>query len=92
MALHHIDKIDELLKEFQSNIKSGGLFVIGDLKEEDGSFHGGDKVSHNGFDIPTLAQRMKNQNFTVLRTNIYNTLHKADKEYEQFIIIARNEK
>ena len=92
MALHHIDKIDELLKELQSNIKSGGLLIIGDLKEEDGSFHGGDKVAHNGFDIPTLVQRMENQNFAVVSTKIYNTLHKADKKYEQFILIAQKEK
>jgi len=89
MALHHIENIDELLKEFQSNIKSGGLLVIGDLKHEDGSFHGGDKVAHNGFDIPTLAQRMENQGFALVSTNIYNTLLKADKEYEQFILIAQ---
>ena len=72
-------------------LKPGGLLVIGDLKEENGSFHGEEKVPHNGFNIPNLAQQLEFSEMEVITTTTYNTIQKNGNEYEQFIIVAKKQ-
>ncbi len=93
MALHHVEDVQRVLEHISTNIlKSSGLLVIGDLREENGSFHGDEKVPHNGFDIENLARQIEFSEMDVITTNTYNTIQKNGNEYEQFIIIAKNNK
>jgi ubiquinone/menaquinone biosynthesis C-methylase UbiE len=92
MALHHVEDVQAAFEHISANIlKPGGLLVIGDLKEENGSFHGEEKVPHNGFDIPNFAQQLEFSDMEVITTNTYNTIQKNGNEYEQFIIIAKKQ-
>ncbi len=90
MALHHVEDIEGSLKHISQNIlKQNGVIVIGDLREEDGSFHNGDKIPHNGFNTDKLELQLKNAGFEIDKTYTYNIMNKQEKQYEQFIMIAR---
>lgn len=92
MALHHVEDVQAAFEHISAKIlKPGGLLVIGDLKEENGSFHGEEKVPHNGFNIPNLAQQLEFSEMEVITTNTYNTIQKNGNEYEQFIIVAKKQ-
>lgn len=90
MALHHVEDTESSLRHISQNVlKQGGVLVIGDLKEEDGSFHNGDPIPHKGFNTDKLELQLKNAGFEIEKTYTYNTISKQDKQYEQFIMIAR---
>ena len=89
MAFHHIENISSTLGHISSILKPDGYLVIGDLKEEDGSFHGEEKVPHNGFNIDALAKQMENNDLDILTAYTYNTISRGDKNFEQFIIVAK---
>jgi len=92
MALHHVEDVQAAFEHISANIlKPGGLLVIGDLKEENGSFHGEEKVPHNGFNIPNLAQQLEFSEMEIITTTTYNTIQKNGNEYEQFIIVAKKQ-
>lgn len=90
MAFHHIEDIDGVLNHITRNIlKSSGVIVIGDLTEEDGSFHNGDPVPHKGFNTEELAGKLSKAGLEVIKNYTYNTMVKGDKKFEQFIMIAK---
>ncbi|PKO99176.1 MAG: hypothetical protein CVU13_06500 [Bacteroidetes bacterium HGW-Bacteroidetes-8] len=89
MAIHHIENTQKTFEHISSILKPGGLFVIGDLKEEDGSFHGGEYVPHNGFNVQQLAQQLENSDLEVVTTATYNSMNKNGSVYEQFILISK---
>jgi ubiquinone/menaquinone biosynthesis C-methylase UbiE len=89
MALHHVEDIESALNHISANIlKPSGVMVIGDLKEEDGSFHNGEEIPHKGFNTEKLTAQLQKAGLKVEKTYIYNTLTKKEKTYEQFIMIA----
>lgn len=89
MALHHIENIDEAINYISNNIlKPSGVLVIGDLTEEDGSFHNGDIVPHKGFKIEELKVKLEKYGFELITSYVYNTMVKGDKKYDQFIMAA----
>lgn len=89
MALHHIENIDETINYISDNIlKPSGVLVIGDLTEEDGSFHNGDAVPHKGFKIEELKAKLEKTGFELITSYVYNTMVKGDKKYDQFIMVA----
>ncbi len=89
MAIHHIENTQKSIEHISSILKPGALFVIGDLKEEDGSFHGGEYVPHKGFNVQQLAQQLENSDLEIVTTSIYNTIKKNENEYDQFILISK---
>lgn len=90
MALHHIEDIDEVLNHITQNIlKSSGVIVIGDLTEEDGSFHNGDPVPHKGFNTEELTAKLNKAGLEVINSYTYNTMVKGDKKFDQFIMVAK---
>ena len=90
MALHHIEDIDGVLNHITQNIlKSSGVIVIGDLTEEDGSFHNGDPVPHKGFNKEELAGKLSKAGLEVINSYTYNTMVKGDKKFDQFIMVAK---
>jgi 2-polyprenyl-3-methyl-5-hydroxy-6-metoxy-1,4-benzoquinol methylase/copper chaperone CopZ len=89
MAMHHIENLNETIDHITKVLKPGGILVIGDLKEEDGTFHPEESVAHNGFNISQLSDIIEGSDMEVTKANVYNTITKNDKEYEQFILIAQ---
>jgi tRNA (cmo5U34)-methyltransferase len=63
MVLHHITDLDNIFTKFYKVINPGGYLAIADLFTEDGSFHGEGFTGHNGFDIDTLADRLRKHGF-----------------------------
>ena len=88
MALHHINNIDRFIDRCYETIRPGGELIIGDLLEEDGSFHYPEKVAHNGFNLSDLNQELKRKEFKILKSEIFSSISKNNREYPQFVIIA----
>jgi len=63
MVLHHVTDLDNIFLKFYKVINPGGYLAIADLYIEDGSFHGEGFTGHKGFDIDTLANRLRNHGF-----------------------------
>lgn len=65
MALHHVKDVALLLKRFRELLAPGGVLLLADLDEEDGSFHA-DKtgVEHAGFRRDWLTQTLREAGFT----------------------------
>ncbi len=90
MAFHHIENINDTIETIGKTIRKEGMLIIGDLVEEDGSFHAPEIVPHNGFNLQTLSNLIENNGFRVVEKYPYNTQKKEDKEYQRFILIAIN--
>ena len=94
MVFHHINNIPEILSIFYDALKENGFVIIGDLVKEDGSFHEGDRVEHNGFKIEEFKELFIKNNFSIVTTYKYHAVKKPDsngdmKEYDQFILVAK---
>ena len=90
MALHHVEDIDSSLRHISQNVlKQNGALVIGDLNEEDGSFHNGDPIPHKGFNTEVLAKQIESAGFNIEKSYTYNTMNRQGKLFDQFIIVAR---
>lgn len=94
MAFHHIPDLDKALSHLASITKKKAYVVIGDLIEEDGSFHRFEPIPHKGFDLKALSAKFKAAGFEVKNAYIYDTLERERIEgkisaYEQFILIAQ---
>lgn len=88
MALHHINNIDRFIDRCYETIRPGGELIIGDLLEEEGSFHYPEKVAHNGFNLSDLNQELKRKEFKIVKSEIFSSISKNNREYPQFVIIA----
>ncbi|MDH4028694.1 MAG: class I SAM-dependent methyltransferase [Nitrospirota bacterium] len=95
MSLHHVSDIPGLLSAFRQILKPGGDIIVSDLLTEDGSFHGDEKVPHNGFSPEELRRLFDAQGLSIKGLEIYHTIKKPGpdntiREYEQFILSARH--
>lgn len=94
MTLHHIENISDVLKVCFNTLKANGYMIIGDLVEENGSFHGKEKVAHSGFNLNEIKKIFNNAGFNVTRVYPYYVVEKPDVEgnkrrYEQFILVSQ---
>ena len=95
MTLHHIPDVNNVIKVFNSLLKSGGYLCIADLVKEDGSFHSGHDNfdGHNGFDKNELTDILINNGFDVLHYKISFEIEKEvdDKilKYPLFLMIGK---
>ena len=76
MVLHHIEDVPATLALFKSLLKPGGTLFIGDLEEEDGSFHGGGFSGHCGFNRASLTAQLKTAGFSKVHFQICHTMEK----------------
>jgi tRNA (cmo5U34)-methyltransferase len=93
MVFHHIKDIPAILNIFKNILKENGTVIIGDLDKEDGSFHGLEKVEHNGFELEEIKDIFNMNDLSVNKIYKYNVLKKPDKDgnirdYDQFILVA----
>lgn len=88
MALHHIADTQRFIGELREHLNENGKVVIGDLRSEDGSFHAGESIPHNGFDTVLLAEEFRKQGFREVSTEPLTTVERRGKTYEIFILTA----
>lgn len=90
MTMHHIEKIDEALKKFNSLLNKNGYLCIADLVEEDGSFHNTTPNfnGHNGFNKETLINTLFKNGFKTVHYTICYEIKKNAKKYPLFLLIA----
>ena len=89
MSLHHIEDTRDFIKDVKLKTKKNGFLAIGDLEQEDGSFHEGQKVPHLGFNLDNLTSLLEEEGFIILRKKVYDNKSKNEKKYPIFIIIAQ---
>ena len=85
MTLHHIPDVNNIVKVFNSILKSGGYLCIADLVKEDGSFHSDHDNfdGHNGFDRNELSTTLSNKGFNV---EYYKICFEIEKELDDKIV------
>jgi len=90
MALHHVQNTDALLDRFAALTAPGGWIALADLDTEDGTFHDGTSGPvHHGFDREELMQKLRARGFSETAAATAHTMHKNDRDYPVFLIIAR---
>jgi ubiquinone/menaquinone biosynthesis C-methylase UbiE len=82
MVLHHVNDIGNIIKKFRSLLNPKGYLVIADLYEEDGSFHGNDFTGHKGFNIDSLSEILRTNNFSDITSGKVFTIDKKISETE----------
>lgn len=89
MTLHHIEDISYFIDKVKEKLIPNGFIAIGDIVQEDGSFHSDVKVPHLGFNVEELSKTLEEKGFTILRKSVYDSIEKNNKDYPLFIIIAQ---
>lgn len=95
MVLHHVQDLADFFNNARRSIERGGVLMIADLFEEDGSFHlhDPDFQGHNGFNIDRLTATMLDYGFRVSRVTEYFNVPKTgrdglEREYPLFFLAA----
>jgi len=96
MVLHHIGDTAKIIDRFYSLLNKGGHLVIADLYEEDGSFHGEGFEGHNGFNIDTLSEILRNNLFTEISHRTCFVIDRKiseteSKKFEVFLMAAKRD-
>lgn len=91
MALHHVENTEQLIACFAEHLKPGGKIALADLDAEDGTFHPADiqGVYHHGFNQDAFQLMLSNQGFTDIHFVTAHTVHKGDKAYPVFLVVAK---
>lgn len=91
MSLHHIKNIEKALTVFHTLLNKNGYLCIGDLVEEDGSFHASapDFDGHNGFDKKTIIALLRKNRFETVYYTVCFEMKKDTKKYPLFLLIAK---
>jgi 2-polyprenyl-3-methyl-5-hydroxy-6-metoxy-1,4-benzoquinol methylase len=93
MTIHHIPNVNEILMKFKGMLKVSGSLAIVDLEKEDGSFHDGSFMGHQGFDIKEMKQLFEANGFKKVRSeNCYEIVRKdesgKEKRYPLFLMVG----
>lgn len=88
MVLHHVYDTESFFATAKKLLQQQGKLIIGDLYSEDGSFHGKEKMPHNGFDIESLKAKLINAGFNHVSDETLMTLRKRDRDYDLFYLAA----
>jgi ubiquinone/menaquinone biosynthesis C-methylase UbiE len=89
MTLHHIIDTDEVLKTFYKLLNPSGYICIADLEEEDGLYHSMSKdfIGHNGFNRLDLSNKLKNNGYFNINSEIcYEEVKKIENGEKKFLI------
>ena len=75
MTLHHLADIDCILAKLFHCLKPGGIIVLADIDEEDGSFHKDNPEGgmHHGFNRKKLARNLERLGFSSIHVNTDKT-------------------
>lgn len=94
MVLHHVNDTDKIINRFYKLLNKGCYLVIADLYEEDGSFHGEGFTGHNGFNIDSLSEILRNNLFSEVSNRTCFIIDRKiseteSKKFEVFLITAK---
>ena len=94
MVLHHIQNVEQILSRFHDVLVPGGLLLVADLDQEDGSFHtDGSTDVHLGFDRPELQRMAEAAGFgDITFTTAYENkkqIGNEEKVFPVFLMVAR---
>ncbi len=95
MALHHIKDVHGIIAKFYSILNKDGYLCIGDLVEEDGSFHAHhtNYDGHNGFNLNSLKDILQKSGFKEIKTKICFEMEKEINlktcKYPVFLMTAK---
>ncbi len=92
MVLHHVQDTANILRAFHTLLARPGYLCIGDLDQEDGSYHAAEFDGHKGFDRERLADLCRSVGFRNIETSIVFTMSKTrdelKKTYPLFLLCA----
>ena len=98
MTLHHLADVPTILKKFVHCLKPGGILVLADLDEEDGSFHqdNPEGVAHHGFNRRHLAGDLETLGLSRVQSETVHTIWKktaagGERPFTVFLLIATKE-
>ena len=93
MALHHVPNTEGVINCFYNLLKPGGVLCIGDLVEEDGTFHDDACEVHYGFNTVDLQTMLEHVGFSVEVNDVMHIMQKttddgSPREFPLFFIKA----
>jgi 2-polyprenyl-3-methyl-5-hydroxy-6-metoxy-1,4-benzoquinol methylase len=98
MTLHHLTDVDGILAKLFQCLKPGGILVLADLDEEDGSFHqdNPEGVMHHGFNREKLAGYLERLGLSSIQVSTVHTILKknsqgGERAYPVFLMTAIKE-
>lgn len=87
MALHHIEDVAPLFREFHARLHPGGRVALADLDREDGTFHEDPRgVFHFGFERGEVTVLLEEAGFADPAATTATVVRKNDREYPVFLI------
>lgn len=90
MTMHHIKNLENFLEKLYKVLKKGGYIAVADLEKEDGTFHSDNEgVYHFGFDQDEIVSLFQKAGFKDISIKTVNKIHKNDKDYGVFLIVAK---
>jgi 2-polyprenyl-3-methyl-5-hydroxy-6-metoxy-1,4-benzoquinol methylase len=94
MVLHHIDNVQKVLSRFYDLLVPGGILLVADLDQEDGSFHtDGSTDVHLGFDRDDFRSTVEGAGFgNVSFTTAYEIkkqIGTEEKIFPVFLMVAQ---
>ena len=96
LVLHHVKNIPALLEKFYNHLEEEGLFCWIDLDKEDGSFHNGDPIPHQGFEKEYLYQSVKKSGFEPFyystELSMTREVNGITRKYPIFILLSKKSK
>ena len=94
MTLHHIHNVKDILSKFRDLLTPGGILLVADLDQEDGSFHtDGSTDVHLGFNRDRLRKMVEEAGFMDVEfTTAYEIkkqIGNEEKTFPVFLMSAR---
>jgi len=90
MALHHIEDISGVARQFYKALRKGGFICIADLEQEQGRFHEDHAgVFHHGFDRKHLSGIFAEADFANIRFRRAAEVEKPSGKFPVFLMIGR---
>ncbi len=90
MAFHHISDVPSVLEKLFTATAPGGVLLIADLDEEDGSFHEDEAVFHNGFNRDELALMAERAGYSRADERTVHTMDRTrqgrQRSYDVFVM------
>ena len=87
MALHHVEDLASLFREFHARLHPGGRVALADLDREDGTFHEDARgVFHLGFERAAITALLAEAGFSDPATTAAAVVRKNDREYPIFLL------
>ena len=93
MALHHVEDISGVSRQFYKVLHEGGCVCIADLEPEQGKFHEDHSgVFHHGFDRKQLSGIFAEAGFANIRFSRAAEVEKPSGKFQVFLMVGRKKR